>query len=145
MLASCKPLSSAPVTEPAGEPAYMPSPRLVSPANPRVSNSGELQGRTVQPVASNGGAPFSALELLVIGIGEKDPPAVLTPGGRMARMLRLLFGIEAPAPFADARLEALRSLAGALRHRRRNPDAQIIAALAAGITMQQVERLKARG
>lgn len=95
-------------------------------------------------IAANDEALFSALELLVVGIGEMDPPAVLRPGGRLARTLRLLFGIKAPAPFADVRLEALRSLAGALRHRR-DTDAQIAAALGAGITLQQVEYLKTRG
>jgi len=101
---------------------------------------------------------FSPLELLVIGIGRRDPPALLDPSSRWARLRRWMFGIETPNPFADPRLEALRSLAGALRQRRRSPDArianaqmadaqiakaQIAKALAAGITPRQVEYLKA--
>ena len=86
--------------------------------------------------------PFTRIELLVIGIGERDLPA-LSPNGPWARLRRALFGIETPQPFADARLEALRTLAGTLR-RGRAPDGAIAAALAAGITHRQIDRLRAR-
>lgn len=86
---------------------------------------------------------FSPLELTVIGIGERDRPVLLRSDGRLARLGRFLFGIEAPASFADRRLEALRLLANALRHGRR-PDAPIAAALASGVTPRQIEILKAR-
>lgn len=84
---------------------------------------------------------FSPLELTVIGIGRRDPATRVKRGSRLARLQRLLFGIEPPTPFADARLEALRSLAVALR-RRGSPDAEIAAALAAGVTPEQIEQLR---
>ena len=84
---------------------------------------------------------FTPLELTVIGIGRRDPATRVRRGSRLARLQRLLFGIEPPTPFADARLEALRSLAVALR-RRGSPDAEIAAVLAAGVTPQQVEHLR---
>lgn len=86
---------------------------------------------------------FSPLELLVIGIGERDRLILLRPGGRLAQLGRLLFGIEVPSPFAEPRLEALRSVANALRHGRK-PGAAVAAALASGITRLQIEVLKAR-
>jgi hypothetical protein len=87
-------------------------------------------------------SPFSPLELLVIAIGERDPLTV-SAGGWWARLRRTLFGIEAPRPFADRRLETLRELAIALR-RRRSPDSALEAALAAGITLRQIEHLRSR-
>lgn len=86
---------------------------------------------------------FTRLEVLVIGIGERDRPALTRPAGRLAQLGRLLFGIEAPSPFADPRLEALRSVANALRHGRR-PGAAVVAALASGITQPQIEVLMTR-
>lgn len=102
---------------------------------------GAYAGRSMAPL-------FSPLELLVIGIGRRDPAVLLDPSSRWARLRRWMFGIETPTPFADPRLEALRSLAGALRQRHRSPDAQvadaqIANALAAGITPRQVEYLEA--
>lgn len=84
---------------------------------------------------------FSPLELMVIGIGKRDRATLVRRGSRLARLQRLLFGIEPPTPFADARLEALRLLTVALR-RRESPDAEIAAALAAGVTPQQIEQLR---
>lgn len=86
---------------------------------------------------------FSPLELLVISIGDRDPITSVRPGSRLAQLRQWLFGIEAPRPFADRRLEALRSLAIALR-RRRGPDAEVAAALAAGLTSQQIAHLRLR-
>lgn len=84
---------------------------------------------------------FSLIELLVIGIGKRDRPTLVKRGSRLARVQRLLFGIEVPTPFGDARLEALRSLVVALR-RREHPGAELAAALAAGITPRQIEHLR---
>lgn len=86
---------------------------------------------------------FSPLELMVIGIGERDRPTSLRPHGRPARLRRFLFGIEAPAPFADRRLEALRSLANALRHGR-DLDGPLAAAKENGVAPRQIEMLKIR-
>ena len=85
-------------------------------------------------------APFTRTELLVIGIGERDPVAG-PANGRWARLRRALFGIEAPPPFADARLEALRVLAGRPREGRAR-DAAVAAALAAGISRPQIDHLR---
>lgn len=86
---------------------------------------------------------FSRLELLVIDIGQRDRPVSPRPAGRLAQLGRLLFGIEGPSPFADSRLEALRSVANALRHGR-SPGVAVAAALASGITRRQIEVLKTR-
>lgn len=116
--------------------------RASFPAIPIDCDEESSRSALVQPTHT-GAAPFSALELRVIGIGEKDPGVWLKPGSRLARLRRLLFGIEAPTPFADRRLEALRLLAGALRGHRRS-DLRIAAALEAGITPRQIDYLKAR-
>ena len=84
---------------------------------------------------------FSSVELLVIGIGKRDRATFVKRGSRLAYLQRLLFGIEAPKPFADARLEALRSLAVALRRHER-PEVELAAAAAAGVTPQQIEHLR---
>lgn len=88
-------------------------------------------------------SPFSTVERLVIGIGERDPLSLVARGW-LARLGRLLFGIEAPRPFADRRLEALRLLTIALR-RGPVPAAALDDALAAGLTQQQIEHLSSRG
>lgn len=84
---------------------------------------------------------FSRVELLVIGIGKRDRSTLVEPGTLLARIQRLVFGIEHPAPFADARLEALRSLVVSLRQRRR-ANAAIAIALAAGVSVQQIAHLE---
>lgn len=116
--------------------------RASDPAIPTDSDEEPSEDAVVQPT-DTAAAPFSALELRVIGIGERDPVVWFNPGGRLARLRRLLFGIEAPTPFADRRLEALRLLAGALRGDRRS-DSRIADALEAGITPRQIDYLKAR-
>lgn len=83
---------------------------------------------------------FSPIELLVIGIGRGDRSTSVKQGSGVARLQRLLFGIEHPTPFADARLEALRSLVISLRRHDRS-QAAIAIALAAGVTEQQIAHL----
>ena len=101
------------------------------------------EARGVAPPLAQAAPSFTALELTAIEIGRRDRPALLRPGGRLARLARLLFGIEVPSPFADPRLEALRLLANALRHGR-GVDVPIAAALASGITPEQIEVVKTR-
>lgn len=91
----------------------------------------------LMPVAD---PPFTPLELLVIGIGRRDSLMLPETKSRLSRMWRWMFGIEAPRPFADPRLEALRTLAVALR-RQRDPGAAIAAARAAAITPQQIAHI----
>lgn len=85
--------------------------------------------------------PFTPLELLVIEIGARDRATLVKSRSRLARLMRLLFGIEAPAPFADARLEALRVLANAGRHSGQRAERAITAARDAGFTADQIEQL----
>lgn len=107
-----------------------------------AANDQQSTDEASRPVGEAGAAspPFSPLELLVIGIGERDPLTLVT-GGWWARLRRTLFGIEVPRPFADRRLEALRELTIALR-RRRSPQSALEAALAAGITRAQIGYLR---
>lgn len=96
----------------------------------------------IEPPEPGMDPPFTRLELLVIGIGRRDPLTMPETAGRFARLRRWLFGIEAPRPFADPRLEALRVLAVALR-RRGSPAAAIAAARAADISPQQIAFIQA--
>lgn len=88
---------------------------------------------------------FTPLERLVIDIGYRDPLTRIAYGSRLARLRRWLFGIEAPRPFGDRRLEALRGLVLALRRHGHGAEAEIAAALQAGISRQQVEHLRSAG
>ena len=119
------------------EPEFLPA--------PGDDDTGESQDATHRPAAFEpvhdlegvGGVdpdtpPFSPLELLVIGVGERDQLTLVT-NSWWAQARRLLFGVEAPRPFLDRRLEALRLLTLALR-RRRSHDAALAAALAAGVS-----------
>lgn len=109
-----------------------------------AANDG-LSADVLEPPAPRAGENlplFSPLELLVIGIGERDPLTMVT-GGWLARLGRLLFGVEVPRPFADRRREALRSLTIALR-RRPSPDEALASALGAGVTPRQIEHLRSR-
>lgn len=89
-------------------------------------------------------AVFSALEETVIAIGSRDPLVLTTPGSRLGKLLRLLFGIEPPLPFADRRLEALRTLALAVRRSARRFEAEATLALQAGVTPEQIHHLRSR-
>ena len=123
----------------APEPALAP-PEAANDALDFSTPKGELP-RSISPDIS--AALFSPLEMLVIGIGTRDPLKSPARGSRVARLARFLFGIEGPQPFADRHLEALRSLTVALR-RERGLEAAIGTALAAGITQQQVDYLRTR-
>lgn len=119
--------------------------------------------RNDSPVADNdreddGGAPhtpvsmfaeadadrpvFTKVERLVVDIGRRDPLTRIAHGSPLAKWRQRSFGIEAALPFADRRLEALRSLALALRRRGRSPEAEIALALQAGITPRQIDHLR---
>lgn len=136
MLADLQPTSFPADSLEIAEPVAAPS---ATPSKSRVANDASPPAGAT--AAGGGESPlFTPLELLVIGIGERDPLVEFT-SGRWARLRRTLFGIEVPRPFADPRLEALRMLAIALR-RRRTPDALINAALAAGVTRAQIEHLR---
>lgn len=89
-------------------------------------------------------AIFSSLEWSVIAIGRRDRAGWFEPDSFADRIQRLLFGIYAPRPFADRRLEALRRLAFAMTQPARNPDAEIAVAIEAGLTPAQIGHLRSR-
>lgn len=119
--------------------------RTANAANDTIANEGlgSAPGLQVEDVES-GARLFTPLELLVIGVGARDRATFVNPKSLLARLGRMLFGIEAPAPFADARLETLRSLAVASRRGRRTAARAIAAALTAGFTRAQIEQLVSR-
>ena len=45
---------------------------------------------------------------IVVGVSLRDPSSSIDPNSRMPRLMSRLFGISAPAPLADPRLESLR-------------------------------------
>lgn len=89
-------------------------------------------------------SPFSDLELRVIAIGERDPLRLVRPESRLGKLQKTLFGIEAPLPFADRRLEALRRLVVAGRRGARRFAFEAAFALEAGVTPQQIQHLRMR-
>lgn len=113
-------------------------------ANDTCASYAEFGRRPSPPaVAAKTSRPiFSPLELLVIGIGASDRRTFIKPESRLGRLQQLLFGIEAPLPFADQRLEALRRLALALRRHGRSSDAEAALALQAGVTSEQIQHLR---
>ncbi len=114
--------------------------RFVSNDTVTDENPDDARGSRVGDAAASA-LLFTPLELLVIGVGARDRAARAHRESRLARLGRLLFGIEAPTPFADARLEALRSLAFASKRGGRRAERAIAAARAAGITHAQIEQL----
>ena len=61
-------------------------------------------------------AGLSDLERRTLRLARRDPAASAVPPSRLGRRLRRLFGVNAPNPLADPRLEALRRYAVMLRH-----------------------------
>ncbi|WP_206757927.1 hypothetical protein [Sphingomonas sp. CFBP 13728] len=77
---------------------------------------------------------------MVVQIGRRDRESYLKPDGWLATLCKTLFGFEQVTRLADPRLEALRMLVIALGRRHPRP-AIFKAALAAGITRQQIDFL----
>lgn len=86
--------------------------------------------------------PFDVQELMVVQIGRRDRESYLKPDGWLAILCKTLFGFEHTTRLADPRLEALRMLVIALGRRHPRP-AIFKAALAAGVTRQQIDFLVA--
>lgn len=90
---------------------------------------------------------FTATELQVIALAAGAPGACeecgdASPRGRgLWRRLRGLFALYTPAPLADPRLEALRRLACNDFAARARKPALREAALAAGVSAEQIDRL----
>lgn len=84
--------------------------------------------------------PFNALELIVVHIGRQDRHSCRKPDSKLAILCKTFLGVAQATRLADPRLEALRVLVIALGRHHPQP-ATFKAALAAGITAQQLEFL----
>jgi len=85
---------------------------------------------------------LSAQERLVVVLSRKDPLWSLRPRHTHSKLLRLLFGIEAPHQLADRRLEALRNYAVTYRLRDETlPEAENVA-LRAGFAVNQLAQVR---
>ena len=114
--------------------------RSASPCPQAANDAGEIG---TEAAATDMAQPvFSPLDMSVIGIGKRDRLSFVKPGSRLAKLQRFLFGIEAPLPFADRRLEALRRLALASRRRGRSFADEAALALQAGVTPAQIRHLR---
>jgi hypothetical protein len=85
---------------------------------------------------------LSSQERLVVQLSRNDPLWSLRPRHTHSKLLRYLFGIEAPHHLADTRLEALRRYA--VTYRLRDPSvAEVEAgALAAGFAASQLAQAR---
>jgi hypothetical protein len=84
---------------------------------------------------------LSAQERLVVVLSRKDPLWSLRPRHTHSKLLRFLFGIEAPHSLADWRLEALRRYAVTYRLREGEREAED-AALEAGFAANQLAQVR---
>ena len=84
---------------------------------------------------------LSAQERLVVVLSRNDPLWSLRPRHTHSKLLRFLFGIEAPHSLADRRLEALRHYAVTYRLREGERDAGS-AALEAGFATNQLAQVR---
>ena len=77
--------------------------------HPCVGKGWQATPLVAVPTAPNA-PPLTALERRALDLGLLDARRKIR-STRIARILRLLFGLKAPSPLADPRLEALRRLA----------------------------------
>lgn len=92
---------------------------------------------------------LSRIEWQAVSIGLQDAARcgcgdVTKPGSlrsRLSRLSRMLTGIEPPKPFADPRLEALRSFVCASQRHRRRADEYAPALEQQGFNRAQIEAL----
>ena len=85
---------------------------------------------------------LSAQERLVVVLSRKDPLWSLRPRHSHSKLLRFLFGIEAPHSLADRRLEALRHYAVTYRLRDAGVHDAESVALAAGFAASQLAQVR---
>lgn len=97
----------------------------------------------VRPIAGSRALDlFDRAEWSVISLASRDDRASLAPDSFWQRMRRRLFGIEAPRPLANERLEALRRFTVLAWLRRRQVDHQEITRLVtAGFSKFQADVL----
>jgi hypothetical protein len=88
------------------------------------------------------GARLSAQERVVVLLSRTDPLWSLRPRHMHSRVLRLLFGIEAPHQLADQRLEALRRYAVTYRERDVSVNEAEADAIAAGFSASQLGQVR---
>lgn len=99
-----------------------------------AAGAGSLPAATVEDAAD-----FSALELRVIALGERNDVAhEVAPNSRTGRFLERVFGIKPVRPLANPRLENLRRFASLARfHPDQLNDDEIEALRSAGFTAGQ--------
>ena len=85
---------------------------------------------------------LSAQERLVVVLSRNDPLWSLRPRHTHSKLLRLLFGIEAPHHLADKRLEVLRNYAVTYRLRDAGQSEAENAALQAGFAVNQLAQVR---
>jgi len=85
---------------------------------------------------------LSAQERLVVVLSRSDPLWSLRPRHTHSKLLRFLFGIEAPHHLADKRLEALRNYAVTYRLRDAGVSAAENVALQAGFAVNQLAQVR---
>jgi hypothetical protein len=85
---------------------------------------------------------LSAQERLVVVLSRNDPLWSLRPRHTHSKLLRFLFGIEAPHRLADKRLEALRNYAVTYRLRDANQSEAENVALQAGFAASQLNQVR---
>jgi len=84
---------------------------------------------------------LSAQERKVVALSRRDPLWSLRPRHTHSKLLRFLFGVEAPLSLADRRLEALRHYAVTYRLREGEREAEN-AALEAGFATNQLAQVR---
>jgi hypothetical protein len=99
--------------------------------------------RASQAVRSAPSPDFGAYEAAAVWLGEHDDPASLKVG-RLSRRLGHFFGLEPGRSLADPRLEGLRRLTVALRHRLGGLADEKANAREAGVSEAQIAALEAR-
>jgi len=85
---------------------------------------------------------LSAQERLVVVLSRNDPLWSLRPRHTHSKLLRFLFGIEAPHHLADRKLEVLRHYAVSYRVRDAGVNAAEGAALQAGFAVNQLSQVR---
>lgn len=99
------------------------------------------------PARTRAGQPttFTQREWSIVGLARQDALASIRPDTRLARIVRVIFGIERQNPLSDGRLEALRRIAVLSWHHGYNiAPSEIAAFLEAGFSERQYELLAQR-
>lgn len=96
----------------------------------------------VAGVAPSRAVKLTAQERLVVVLSRNDPLWSLRPRHTHSKLLRFLFGIEAPHHLADRRLEVLRNYAVTYRLRDASVNEAEAVALQAGFAVNQLSQVR---